>query len=205
MSQLKQEMPVYSCHKTVWALKICQVIVHPDNTCVLVPERSDYSSIVKSPEWFERHQPHDGGYYVVYGDDYASFSPADQFELGYTEVGTYHIQMIARMAHEVNRAYCKAIGDQSQKPWADAPQWQRDSAIKGVELHLSGDYGPEASHESWVREKEANGWTYGPVKDEVAKTHPCFLPFGVLSKEQQAKDFIFTAVVAGFKPDIGRK
>lgn len=27
---------------------------------------------------------------------------------------------IAKMAHEVNRAYCQSIGDNSQLPWEDA-------------------------------------------------------------------------------------
>lgn len=71
---------------------------------------------------------------------------------------------IARVCHEVNRAYCQALGDMSQPAWEDAPMWQRDSARLGVELHLSGDHGPEASHESWAAQKIADGWKYGPVK-----------------------------------------
>ena len=43
---------------------------------------------------------------------------------------------IARVCHEVNRAYCEALGDTSQPAWEDAPEWQRKSAMKGVELHL---------------------------------------------------------------------
>lgn len=102
---------------------------------------------------------------------------------------------IARVCHEVNRAYCQALGDFSQPAWDDAPDWQRESALKGVDLHLSGDHGPEASHESWMAQKLADGWTWGEVKDPEAKTHPCLLEFGLLPREQQAKDFIFRAVV----------
>jgi hypothetical protein len=39
---------------------------------------------------------------------------------------------IARVCHEVNRAYCTSLGDESQLPWDSAPQWQKDSAINGV-------------------------------------------------------------------------
>lgn len=102
---------------------------------------------------------------------------------------------IARVAHEVNRAYCAAIGDDSQPTWAEAPEWQRSSAIEGVRFHTSADHGPEASHESWMRQKLAEGWKYGPVKDPEAKTHPCIVPFNELSDKQQAKDFLFRAVV----------
>lgn len=103
---------------------------------------------------------------------------------------------IARVAHEVNRAYCAALGDNSQKPWHEAPEWQRLSATKGVEYHLSHPgAGPEASHESWLAEKARTGWKYGPIKNEAAKEHPCMVPFVELPCEQQAKDYLFRAVV----------
>lgn len=106
------------------------------------------------------------------------------------------IKQIARVCHEINRAYCESLGDYSQKPWETAPDWQRDSAVTGVRLHLGQpNAGPEASHESWMTEKVKDGWVYGDKKDEEAKTHPCMVPFSDLPKEQQAKDFIFRAVV----------
>jgi len=103
---------------------------------------------------------------------------------------------IARVAHEVNRAYCQALGDHSQPAWEDAPEWQRQSAITGVALHTQRpEAGPEASHESWLQEKQRTGWRYGTKKDAEAKTHPCMVAFDALPREQQAKDFIFRAVV----------
>lgn len=113
-----------------------------------------------------------------------------------TEVIVLDPQAIARVCHEVNRAYCEAIGDTSQPVWEQAPEWQRDSAIKGVMLHLTNPLaGPQASHESWMAEKEAAGWKYGAVKNPDAKERPCMVPFSDLPREQQAKDFIFRAVV----------
>lgn len=103
---------------------------------------------------------------------------------------------IARIAHEVNRAYCLALGDLSQLPWDEAPEWQRESAFAGVMLHLSNpDAGPEASHEAWAAHQLAKGWQYGPAKDVEAKTHPCLVPFAELPVEQQAKDFLFRSIV----------
>lgn len=100
------------------------------------------------------------------------------------------------VAHEVNKAYCESLGDHSQPTWKDAPNWQKDSAIKGVELHINNPgAGPEASHEGWMKEKIENGWKYGPIKDPEKKEHPCLVPFSELPREQQAKDFIFRAVV----------
>lgn len=102
---------------------------------------------------------------------------------------------IARTCHEVNRAYCAALGDWSQPAWEDAPEWQRASARMGVDLHTMGDFGPEASHISWLNQKLDEGWKYGPIKDADKKEHPCMVPFADLPAAQQAKDYIFRAVV----------
>lgn len=110
-----------------------------------------------------------------------------------------NIDAIARVAHEVNRAYCEALGDTSQPAWEDAPEWQRSSARMGVDLHMNGDFGPEMSHISWVKQKLEDGWVYGPVKNAEAKTHPCLVPYYQLPREQQAKDYIFRAVVHALK------
>ena len=106
------------------------------------------------------------------------------------------IEEIAKVCHEANRAYCKALGDDSQLPWEEAPQWVRTSATNGVRFHLDNpNAGPSGSHENWLREKEKEGWKYGEVKDPEKKEHPCYVPYDQLPKEQQAKDYIFTAIV----------
>lgn len=108
-------------------------------------------------------------------------------------------ELIAKVCHEANRAYCLAMGDESHAAWADAPEWQRVSARQGVEHHLSTELTPEQSHASWMTAKITDGWVYGETKDPVAKTHPCMVPYDQLPKEQQAKDFIFRGVVHAFK------
>lgn len=105
-------------------------------------------------------------------------------------------EQIAMVAHEANRAYCKALGDESQPCWDDAPKWQQDSAVNGVIFHaLHPEATPEDSHESWMREKFEDGWEYGEVKDPQKKQHPCMLPYGELPTEQRTKDYLFRAVV----------
>jgi hypothetical protein len=102
----------------------------------------------------------------------------------------------AKIAHEVNKAYCEAFGDTSQLSWNDAPEWQKISAIKGVEFLLTNpDAKPSASHESWLAEKEKDGWKYGSVKNPEKKEHPCYVPYDKLPNEQKAKDYLFGAVV----------
>ena len=103
---------------------------------------------------------------------------------------------IAMMCHAINAAYCQSLGDDSQPTWDDAPDWQKQSAIAGVEMHLANpDATPEQSHESWYAQKEAEGWTYGEIKDAEKKEHPCFLPYDELPIEQKAKDYLFRATV----------
>lgn len=107
---------------------------------------------------------------------------------------------LAKMTHAVNRAYCKALGDDSQLAWDDAPDWQKDSAIAGVQFRLENDSAtPEEMHANWMAQKAAEGWVYGEVKDEVAGTHPCMKPYDELPVEQRAKDYIFSAVIDAAK------
>lgn len=113
---------------------------------------------------------------------------------------TEKIEKIAKVAHEVNRAYCLSLGDHSQAAWDYAPNWQRDSARNGVRFHLNNPgASPAASHENWLRDKERDGWRHGPVKDEAKKEHPCFVPYDQLPIEQRAKDYLFCAVVHQLK------
>lgn len=109
-------------------------------------------------------------------------------------------ELIARVAHEINRAYCASMGDDSQPAWDDAPEWQRASAMAGVDMHLANpDATPEQSHESWLAQKVADGWAYGEVKDAEQKQHPCCVPYAELPAEQKAKDYLFRAVVHQLK------
>jgi hypothetical protein len=113
------------------------------------------------------------------------------------------VEQIAQVAHEINRAFCLSIGDGSQPFWEYAPDWQKNSAIKGVEFHLANpEASPSASHESWLKVKEEEGWKYGPIKDAEKKEHPCFVPYSQLPTEQKSKDFLFKQVVHSLKNQL---
>lgn len=127
---------------------------------------------------------------VVAGADNVAVAPSEGV---IADIGN---EQVARIAHQINKAYCEAMGDTSQVNWEDAPEWQKQSALLGVNLHLNNPgAGPEASHESWMAQKQLDGWIYGEKKDAGLKTHPCMVPFAELAIEQQAKDFIFRAAV----------
>lgn len=84
------EMPKYVCHKQVWALKIKDVQVSGEGenlSCILVFEQADtYGPLSVGYDFYVKHKPQPGGYYVVYEDGYKSYSPAPAFENGYMPI-----------------------------------------------------------------------------------------------------------------------
>ena len=108
---------------------------------------------------------------------------------------------IAEVCHEANRALQRINGEVVNFPWESTSQSLRNSAIDGVRNILYNDATPEESHENWLRFKEAEGWTYGPVKDFAKKEHPCFVPYADLPEDQKVKDALFHAIVNALKTE----
>jgi len=106
---------------------------------------------------------------------------------------------IAKLCHNVNRAYMQAMGDYSEEHWFNAPDWKKENAINGVQYHLILEREPSDLHETWLILKESEGWKFGETKDSELKLHPNMLPFDQLPKYQQAKDFIFKAICDEFR------
>lgn len=95
MDGINAEMPRYKSHKQVHALKIGSIErkPNPDPTgnsaassygAVITPAEDGYAPFEVDAAYMNKHNPEAGGYYVVYEDGYASFSPAKAFEDGYT-------------------------------------------------------------------------------------------------------------------------
>ena len=119
------------------------------------------------------------------------------------DVDCVTVEDIAAVCHEANRLYCAGIGDFSQPEWFAAPEWQRTSAVNGVKFRLANpESTPADSHASWLAEKAADGWTYGPVKNPELKEHPCFLPYDQLPEDQRLKDRLFIAAVDALKAKL---
>lgn len=93
------ELPKYKSHKTVWALAIAAIhaLPNPDPSgtssaasygATIVPADERYAPFDVPPEYVMKHNPQPGGYYVRYADGYASYSPPEPFESGYTRIDT---------------------------------------------------------------------------------------------------------------------
>lgn len=118
------------------------------------------------------------------------------------------LDQVAQLCHNANRDLCWILGDYSQPPFDEAPDWQRQSALNGVSFRLRNpDVTSEQMHINWMKQKTEEGWVYGPVKDPDRKMHPCMVEYSQLGPEQQLKDYLFGSIVdgirkAGMTPDL---
>lgn len=78
-------LPEYQCHKKVKAAKITRIEKIGSNTYELVLE-GKLSSIDIDSAFIAKNNPQPGGYLVIYGDGYMSYSPAKAFEDGYSRL-----------------------------------------------------------------------------------------------------------------------
>lgn len=119
-------------------------------------------------------------------------------------MSNHDVLQTAIVCHEANRAWCMINGDNSQVSWVESPEWQKDSALSGVEFALANPTAADsAMHDNWCEDKFAAGWRYGEVKDASAKTHPCLVAFEDLPAHQQAKDRLFRSIVRALNPREG--
>ena len=44
------------------------------------------------------------------------------------------------------------------------------------------------AHDVWARERMADGWTYGPARDDERKEHPCLVPYDRLPESEKKYD-----------------
>lgn len=43
-------------------------------------------------------------------------------------------------------------------------------------------------HEVWAKNRIAEGWVYGPVRDDAKKQHPCLVPYEQLPESEKEYD-----------------
>ena len=43
-------------------------------------------------------------------------------------------------------------------------------------------------HEVWARSRMAEGWTWGPERDDAARLHPCLVPYDELPESEKEYD-----------------
>lgn len=103
---------------------------------------------------------------------------------------------IAQLVHDTHCRYCHHVGDMTQVLWDNAPEWQRNSTVAGVNAVMEEpEITPEQLHAKWVETRSADGWVYAPLKNVDKKEHPCLVDYHKLDVNQKQKDYMFHAVV----------
>lgn len=46
----------------------------------------------------------------------------------------------------------------------------------------------ENTHDLWAKNRMAEGWKYGPVRDDAKKTNPCLVPYSELPEKEKEYD-----------------
>ena len=46
----------------------------------------------------------------------------------------------------------------------------------------------EHAHDIWARQRIKDGWTYGPVRNDALKHHPCLIPYADLPDSERQYD-----------------
>lgn len=56
------------------------------------------------------------------------------------------------------------------------------------ELQLLGEMLAKNTHENWSAQRLADGWGWGPERDDERKLHPCLVPYEELTEEEKDYD-----------------
>lgn len=108
---------------------------------------------------------------------------------------------IARVCYDTNRSFCIANGDTVPPVWEEASETAVAGYMKGVEFRITNPMAPASTqHELWCKSRVAEGWIYGPVKDEETHHHPNLVPYMALPLAQRLKDTLFKNTVVALAP-----
>lgn len=119
-----------------------------------------------------------------------------------TDLTSDQILLIARICYDAIRRLQIENGDPVSPRLEDAEDYRIESMVSGVKFALRGGT-PEEQHQEWCRARRTEGWTWGEVKDDLAKTHPCLVPYDQLPASQRVKDALFAGIVQAMAAILG--
>lgn len=132
--------------------------------------------------------------------DDGSYKIKDDYPYGHGEYSVYLINKHMQLTDEEAIAIRYHMG-----PWENTDKRVLSDVYNKYplawRLHLADMWAsktnemPSDSHENWLKQKMAEGWVYGPIKDPEKKEHPCCVPYEELPPEQKIKDTIFIDIV----------
>lgn len=81
-------------------------------------------------------------------------------------------------------------------PWDKKPPEFRPGYVAAVQDQIRNPRPPRELHIAWMSLAEADGWTYGPVYSEQAKTHPELVPYERASRWKMQKEKVWIELCA---------
>ena len=60
-----------------------------------------------------------------------------------------------------------------------------------------------AVHAAWMDARKAEGWTYGPKRNDETKQSPCLVPYDDLPENEKAYDYITAKAVITKLKEMG--
>lgn len=75
----------------------------------------------------------------------------------------------------------------SRMNYKPVPVDTRDMALP-VELIPLVEEMAKNVHDVWALNRFKEGWTYGPVRDDIKKQHPCLVPYEELPESEKEYD-----------------
>lgn len=107
--------------------------------------------------------------------------------------------LIARVAHQANRAIKEFYGEDNLPSWDESSKESKSRGVLGVEKVIANRNITNAEiHQAWVDTMLADGWRHGPVIDTIKKFHPNLVAYEDLSDNQKLKDVVYLAIVKAF-------
>lgn len=79
------------------------------------------------------------------------------------------------------------MNDSNEMPYRPQPA-DTSGVVLTDELMGLAERLAENVHEVWAAERLAQGWTWGPARDDSRKQHPCLVPYGLLPEEERRFD-----------------
>ncbi|MDD6033679.1 MAG: RyR domain-containing protein [Oscillospiraceae bacterium] len=73
------------------------------------------------------------------------------------------------------------------KDYVPAPLDTSDVQLSPQIIRL-GEMMARNTHEVWAAGRIADGWRWGPVRDDAKKEHPCLVPYDDLPEEERDYD-----------------
>lgn len=110
--------------------------------------------------------------------------------------GSFNPELLAEVSYEAVQSFNEAVGEVRGNSWAFASVEDQSQFRHAVASKLRYPSSPQQTHASWLRSQVDQGWKFGKVFSEEAKTNPNLLPYEALPDTVRIKDALLHSVIS---------